>query len=223
MTTKRYGVPFGSHAFMRCKLMPRPQLIRSDIHSYHVTGRCNNKKFFPIPLESVWSIMLEELEYVSNQLSLCVHAFVLMGNHFHLLCHTPKANLDTIMQSFMRRTSVRIKAESGDINHLWGGPYRWSLIRSQKHYFQVYRYIYQNPLRAGLVKRVESYPYSTLHEVPILVYSFIPMSFGGREGELEWLNEKYRDDEAEMIRKGLRRGEFDLNKRNLKSPRRYSA
>jgi len=49
------------------------------------------------------------------------------------------------------------------------------------------------------------------------------MSFGGREGELEWLNEKYRDDEAEMIRKGLRRGEFDLNKRNLKSPRRYSA
>lgn len=195
--------------------MPRPLLIRSEVHPYHVTARCNNKEFFPISLSVVWDIMMEELEYASDKYSLCVHAFVLMGNHYHLLCHTPKKNLDEIMQSFMRRTSVRIKSRSGKINHLWGSPYRWSLIRSQSHYFQVYRYIYQNPLRAGIVDRVEKYPYSTLKDVPFLVYSFVPMSFGGKEGELVWLNEKYKDDEREIIQKGLNRGEFDINRKKL--------
>lgn len=203
--------------------MPRPQLIRSEMHPYHVTARCNNKEFFPISLGDCWSIMLEELEYAANKHSLCVHAFVLMGNHFHLLCHTPKMNLDEIMQSFMRRTSVRIKSKSGDINHLWGSPYRWSLIRSQRHYFQVYRYIYQNPLRAGIVDRVEKYPYTTLKEGPLLIYSFIPMSFGGREGELVWLNERYKDDELILIQKGLARGEFDINRKKVNTFNKLSA
>ncbi|MFA5584219.1 MAG: transposase [Bacteriovoracaceae bacterium] len=193
--------------------MPRPLLIRSEIHPYHVTARCNNKEFFPLPLDEVWTIMLEELKAAAGKNSLCIHAFVLMGNHFHLLCHTPEKNLDVIMQSFMRNTSIRIKTKSGQINHLWGGPYRWSLIRSQKHYFQVYRYIYQNPLRAGIVSKVEKYPYSTLKDGPLLIYSYIPMSFGGREGELVWLNEKYKDDESESIRKGLRKGEFGISSR----------
>lgn len=197
--------------------MPRAQLIRSDSHPYHVTGRCNNKEFFPIHIEKVWKIMIEELEHVAEKYFLCTHAFVLMGNHFHLLCHTPRQNLDQIMHSFMKMTSVRIKKESGDINHLWGSPYNWSLIKSQQHYYQVYRYIYQNPLRAGLVNRVESYPYSTIHDVPFLLHSFLPVAFGGMEGELLWLNQKYQDDENDIIQKGLRKGEFDINMKKIKT------
>ena len=191
--------------------MPRPLLIRSDGHPYHVTGRCNNKEFFPLPMDEVWSIMNDELEYAAQKYLLCVHAFVLMGNHFHLLCHTPRQNLDEIMHSLMRRTSQKIKMKAGEINHLWGGPYNWSLIRSQGHYYQVYRYIYQNPLRAKIVSKVENYPYSTLREVRFPIHSFIPMAFAGRTGELLWLNEFFKNEESEMIKKGLRKGEFDIN------------
>lgn len=197
--------------------MPRPLLIRSETHPYHVTSRCNNKEFFPIPLQDVWGIMINQLQKEVKEQSLCIHAFVLMGNHFHLLCHTPKGNLDQIMQRFLRTTSVQINIRSRTINHLWGGRYKWSLIESQTHYFQVYRYIFQNPIRAGICNRVEEYPYSTLKPGPLPIHSFISMSFGGAEGELLWLNEKYETEDQELIKLGLRKSQFDVSQRKLKA------
>lgn len=197
--------------------MPRPNLIRSDIYPYHITSRCNNKDFFPLPMDEVWNIMLNRLQYTHQEFKLAIHAFVLMGNHFHLLCHTPKGNLDQAMHSFLRGTSVHITRRAGQENHLWGGRYKWSLIDSQTHYYQVYRYIFQNPIRAGIVNKVENYPYSTLSgEVPFPLHSFVPMSFGGKEGEIIWLNEQYKNEEQHLIKLGLRKSQFDVNRRKVK-------
>lgn len=161
--------------------------------------------------------MLEQLLYLHKNQSLAVHAFVLMGNHFHLLCHTPKANLDQIMQIFLRSTSIKISREAKTINHLWGSRYKWSLIESQTHYYQVYRYIFQNPIRAGICKRVEEYSFSTLKPVPIPLHSFIPLSFGGSEGELHWLNEHYEKEDEQLIKLGLKKHQFDVSQRRLKA------
>jgi putative transposase len=198
-------------------IMPRALLIRSDTHPYHVVARCNNKVFFPIPLDTVWSLMLKELKTCHEDHHLAIHAFVLMGNHFHLLCHTPKANLDQIMQRFLRQTSIKINSKRTGINHLWGNRYKWSLIQSQNHYYQVYRYIFQNPLRANICKRVEDYPYSSLHDFPIPLHSWIPFTFGGEEGELAWLNERYDKEDEDLIRLGLKHCQFDVNKRQIKA------
>lgn len=202
--------------------MPRPLLIRSKIHPYHVTSRTHDRGFFPIPLEEVWKIMLKEL-YLQHQLNgLAIHAFVLMGNHFHLLCHTPKGNLDLIMQNFMRTTSIEIKKKKENALHLWEGRYRWSIIESQTHYFQVYRYIFQNPIRANICRRVEDYPYSSLKEVPFPLQTFVPLSFAGEEGELVWLNERYDSEDEVLIKLGLRRSQFEITQRKLKAFNRLS-
>ena len=196
--------------------MARPLLIRSETNPYHVTSRSNNKEFFPIPLREVWVIMMEQLQLEVRENALAIHAFILMGNHFHLLCHTPKGNIDQVMQRFLRMTSVKINNRSRSINHLWGGRYKWSLIESQTHYFQVYRYIFQNPIRAKICHRVEAYPFSTLHSCPIPLHSFIPMSFGGHEGELIWLNEVFDREDQEIIKLGLKKQQFHVSKRNFK-------
>jgi len=198
--------------------VPRPVLIRSEIHPYHITSRCNNKEFFPIPLEQVWRIMLNQLLRIHQNHRLAIHAFVLMGNHFHLLCHTPDANIDEVMHSLLRTSSLMISKRANSINHLWGSRYKWSLIDNQSYYYQVYRYIYQNPLRVGLVSRVEDYRFSTIHlDPPFPLHSFISLSFGGREGELRWLNERLNENAQDQIKRGLRRSMFDLNKRKVKS------
>jgi putative transposase len=202
--------------------MPRPPFFVSTTHPYHVTCRCNNKEFFPIPISEVWTIMLNELHKEVRERSLAVHAFVLMGNHFHLLCHTPDGNLDQIMHRFLKTTSIKIHIRNRSINHLWGGRYKWSLIENQTHYYQVYRYIYQNPLRAKICSRVQDYPYSTLHETKIPLHSYVPWSFGGEEGELAWLNEKYRGDDEELIKLGLKKSFFDVSKRKLNALNRLS-
>lgn len=203
--------------------MPRPLLIRSDIHPYHITSRCNNKEFFPLPLEEVWVIMLKLLRRAYKEQELAIHAFVLMGNHFHLLCHTPKANIDECMHTFLRLTSVEINRRSHAQNHLWGGRYRWSLIDSQRHYYQVYRYIYQNPIRAGLVTKVQDYEFSTLkNDIPFPLHTSVPLSFGGHEGELIWLNEMYDEEDLDIIKMGLKKSQFHVEKRKIKAMNKLS-
>jgi putative transposase len=203
--------------------MPRPLLIRSEIHPYHISSRCNNKKFFPLPLDVVWMIMLKYLKRAHQEHHLGIHAFVLMGNHFHLLCHTPRANIDECMHLFLRSISIEINRRTGQQNHLWGGRYRWSLIDSQKYYYQVYRYIYQNPIRVGLSEKVQDYPFSTLHQdLPFPLHSSLSFSFGGQEGEYLWLNEKYDTEDLRLIKQGLRKSQFHVEKRKIKSINKLS-
>ncbi|WPU65852.1 transposase [Peredibacter starrii] len=196
--------------------MTRPLILKSAVHPYHVSARTQSGDFFPISLDEVWAIMLDELQCARKIHNLCIHAFVLMGNHFHLLCHTPNENLDQIMHQFMRNTSLRIRRQSKSSFPLWAGRYRWSLIESQNHYYQVYKYIYRNPIRAKMVSKVEHYPFSTLKVSSFPIHSYIAMSFAGEEGERLWLNEPF-DKEAEgLIKLGLKKQYFDVNKRKLK-------
>lgn len=159
-------------------------------------------------MDEMWGIMMNVLSQANGEHRLAIHAFVLMGNHFHLLCHTPNANLDEVMHFILREVSIAVKKQ------IWDGGYKWSIIGNQSHYYQVYRYIYQNPIRANIVERVEDYKYSTIaKEPPFPLHSFVPMSFAGIEGELIWLNEIFDEEERKLIRLGLRKSRFDVGKK----------
>lgn len=140
-----------------------------------------------------------------------------MGNHFHLICQTPNENLDEVMHLFLRNTSLLIQSEAKKNGSLWAPRYKWSLISTPTHYYQVYRYLFQNSLRAGLVEKVENYPYSSLKDVPFPLCTHVPLSFGGQTGENLWLNELYGPEEQKLIRLGLRKFQFDVSQRQVKS------
>lgn len=161
--------------------------------------------------------MTQELARVQQNFGIQTHAFVMMGNHFHLLCHTPKANLDLAMHSFQRNVAVRMLTLSERQNHLWGGRYRWSLIMNQGYYYQAYRYIFQNPVRAGIVNRVEDYPFSTLRaQVSFALHDNLGIRMGGETALLEWLNQRLDSEDQRLIQLGLRKNQFDVNKKKLK-------
>lgn len=180
--------------------MPRTRLIRSETHPYHITAQCNNREIFPLPLQDIWEIMVKEMMIVKVQCDVSIHAFILMENHFHMLCTTPKGNIDVVMQKFMKNTSHQINKQSQKSSHLWGGRYKWCLLKSLPHYDQVYRFILQNPIRAGMCARVESYPF------------FVPAI--SSEEEMTWLNHVLEKEDIELIRTGLKKREFDVSQRN---------
>jgi putative transposase len=195
--------------------MSRAHLIRSQTDRYHVTARTREQLFFPRSLSIVWQIFLEELASLEGTCELRIHSFVLMSNHFHLLLQTPQGNLDKAMHELMRRSALRISGP--ETGALWGGRYKWSLIRTRAHYYQVYRYIYQNPLRAGLVGRVEDYPFSSLnHRMPFLLHGRLAIELASKSAELNWLNERGSFEQEEVIRKGLKHAEFDVNRKKLR-------
>ncbi len=81
-----------------------------------------------------------------------VHAFVLMGNHYHLLVETPAANLVEGMKWLQGTYTQRFNARHKVWGHLLQGRYKALVVdRSESGYFTaVSNYIHLNPARAGL-------------------------------------------------------------------------
>ncbi len=190
--------------------MGRQPLIRTSNFPYHVTVRSNNRDWFYLPIDHVWSIFNAYLFKTQEQFNVEIHAFVLMSNHIHLLLTTPGANLDVAMKYFLRESCRSVNRTAGRINHLFGGPYKWSLIGDPVYYRHAYKYVYRNPVKAGVCSRIENYPFSTRGKGPTLVI-MTPSRFDAALPEsrlLEWLNVGYSKEEDDCVRRALRRREF---------------
>lgn len=188
--------------------MPRKHLIRSNNLPYHVTARSNNKEWFTLPMPEMWIIAQDSLREAMSINRVEVISFVLMGNHYHMLLLTPEANLDAFMYEFNKRFALKIKARTGQINRIFGGRYKWCLIQSQHYLVNCYKYVYQNPVRAGMVQNCEDYPFSTLRCLTDNVKFSVPIHdrCGFKDGYgLRWLNQKIDCEEEKALKSGLSR------------------
>ena len=53
-----------------------------------------------------------------------VHAYCLMGNHFHLVAETPQSNLVAGMQWFLSTYTARFNRRHRRFGHLFSGRYK---------------------------------------------------------------------------------------------------
>ena len=188
--------------------MSRKILIRTNLYPYHVTSRTINKDWFDIPLSEVWNMSLFCLKQANKKYPIELISFVLMSNHYHLLLKTPDSNLDKFMYEFNKHLAQIILKRSERISRIFGDRYKWCLIKNQSYLYNCYRYIYQNPMRANLVKECQSYPYSTLNYItqnknfPLRIID--PFGFKD-EYALYWINQKFNSEEVMAIRSAFKK------------------
>ena len=174
-------------------MMPRKKPIFDNFFPYHISARCHNKEWFRLDIDKVWSVTSDYLFFLHHAYEVKIHSFVLMNNHFHLIAHFPEGNISSAMNYFMRETSRVINFESNKINQVYGGPYHKSLITNPLYYLHAYKYVYRNPVEAGLAAKVEDYPLSTLPFKLGKAFSIIPIACDDTlsedmESTLHWLN-----------------------------------
>ncbi len=193
--------------------MPRTRRVNNTDYPYHINAKTNDGLPFPCDLQDAWEIYCNALWFYSRIFQVRILAFVMMSNHFHLLISTPNGNLSEFMKQFMKRTSDDIRAIRGIKNHLYGDRYFPSLVKNQNYFQNVLKYVYQNPVKAGICDSVLQYDYTTLHgflglkkmEIPIFDdYHF----FEDLNGNMRWLDERFTNDAHEQIQHGLRLQEF---------------
>jgi putative transposase len=166
-------------------------------------------------MDETWEIIQDHLHFLGYGFRFQIHCFVLMANHYHMIVRTPESNLAEGMRWFAGQTAKEINHRSGKINQLWGGRYFRSLIKSDHHYLNVYKYVYCNPVRAGIVKNVLDYKYSTLRGLLGFEHLVIPaiddtLFSMGVEKCIQWLNQTPEEKNIDAVRKGLRRSVFQL-------------
>jgi putative transposase len=200
--------------------MPRKPLIHSKNIPYHVTARSDNKEWFTLPLPEMWFLIQICLKESAKLYPVEIISFVLMGNHYHMLLLTPEGNLDNFMYEFNKRVALGIKERTGQINKIFGARYKWCLIESQQYFLNCYKYVYQNPVRAGLVEYCEDYPFSTLRSLIKNTHFSVPVHdrYGFKdEFGLRWLNQRIDDEEEKALKQSLSRSVLvELKSRNLR-------
>lgn len=193
--------------------MPRKNLIRQNEFPYHVTIRTINKNWFFIPMYKMWELCYECLSYALGNARVEIHCFVLMGNHYHLLVTTPQSNLDKFMEYFNKQLSSKIKQHSGAENHKFANRYHWTIIDSRSYLFNVYRYIYQNPIHANLCDLCIDYPYSSLRFSPAQIRKLgirVHISYFKYR---EWMEKRNDCELNEHIRIALKKNKFRISPR----------
>ena len=98
-----------------------------------------------------------------------VHAYCLMGNHFHLVVETPKANLVVGMKWLLGTYTIRYNARRSLRGHVFAGRYKSVVVDERDaHYLRVAcDYVHLNPSRAGLIGkngRLEDYEWSSYRD-----------------------------------------------------------
>lgn len=142
--------------------MPRLPRFVIPGQSQHVIQRGNNRT--PIfRAEGDYRYYLEKLQGASDKHQCAIHAYVLMGNHVHLLV-TPgtEDGIGKMMQMVGRYYVQYFNYCYKRTGTLWEGRYRATLIDSEHYLLTCMRYIELNPVRAqGLVEHPSEYPWSS--------------------------------------------------------------
>lgn len=208
--------------FALYKNMPRKKILIQPNIPVSISARTNNKNWFELPMADVWDIYSDHLYYLRHVYNVQIHNFVLMSNHFHLIASFPDTNMATAMNRFMRETSRAINSLSMNINHLYGGRFFRTSLDSYHYYCIAYKYIYRNPVKAGLAPSVEEYKYSTINGLLGQTHLTIPVVYdtllfdNDIESQLKWLNTPFKNEHEEAIKKALSRARFKLPKVNNK-------
>jgi putative transposase len=201
--------------------MPRKNLIRQNLYPYHVTTRTNNKDWFKIPLAHVWDLFLNSLEFAYAKYKVKIHSFVLMSNHYHLLISTPNEDIDLFMMHLNREFSRLIESKSGRINHKFSNRYKWTIIGKESYLYNVSRYIYQNPVSAGICKMCIHYPYSSIHMEEFQFSSFQLDPIIKYSEAKEWYENEMPPENRKLIQSGLKHYKFAIAKNVSQKSQRF--
>ena len=107
-----------------------------------------------------YSVFERELEVVRRQYGFVIAGYVLMPEHVHLLVNEPrKASLSVALQVLKQQTSRELKAR-GQVQ-FWQRRYYDFNVWSEKKQVEKLRYMHRNPVRRGLAKQPEDWPWSS--------------------------------------------------------------
>jgi putative transposase len=127
---------------------------------HHVTQRGNYRQ--PVfEAEEDYVLYLELLKRYSHKYKLSIWAYCLMGNHVHFVCVPLKDDsLAKTFNTLHMRYAQYLNRKKGMAGHLWQGRF-YSCILDERHVYGAVRYVENNSIRSGLVKRAEDYRWSS--------------------------------------------------------------
>lgn len=149
---------------------------------YHVMARGNRKQMI-FADDRDRRQFLKILVVALNKFAAECFAYCLMGNHFHLVLHTPRANLPEVMHHIDGLYARYVNWRHRYTGRLFDGPYIAIVIDDTCYLQNAIAYVLRNPVEAGLTPAPGQWPWSsynaTMGKAPphFLTLTWVPSVF----------------------------------------------
>jgi putative transposase len=140
--------------------MARPLRLALPGGVYHVISRGNDRQTV-FTAENDRALFLDVLAHTVERYTWLCHSYCLMGNHYHLLLETPRANLSLGMRQLNGLYARRWNLRHGRCGHVFQARFRSILVEKESRLLTTSRYIVLNPVRAGLCARPSEWRWSS--------------------------------------------------------------
>ena len=178
---------------------------------FHVITQGINKSYIFERAEDI-KYYIKIMYQLTQEQKIKIIGYCIMSDHAHMLIETEEINeLSKYMQRLNTKYGKYYNKKYNRVGYVFRDRYRAQGIYTEKFLYNCLRYIYNNPVKAGICKNAEDYPYSNYKKI---------------DGELD---EDYtfidiEDDDkniGEIIKKFLKENEMELTdlkreKRKLK-------
>lgn len=133
--------------------MSRPLRLLVKDGWYHVTARGNERRAI-FRGDGDCARFLEMIGELPERYGVRVAAYVLMGNHYHLILQTPRANLSAAMQWLNVGYTVWFNRRHRRAGHLLQGRFKGILVDGEGAWLgMLAEYVHLNPVRVAALGR----------------------------------------------------------------------
>lgn len=131
--------------------------IREDYAGawHHVMNRGRNREQIVVN-DNDGVAFLDSVESAIARYGVEVHGYSLMPNHYHLLVRSPHGNLSDAMKHLGSTYTLAYNRRHNKDGTLFRGRFKSQLVKDEAYLMYLFSYIHLNPVRAGLVSRVDS-------------------------------------------------------------------
>ena len=141
--------------------MSRPARVLSQTGMYHIIFRGINRQNL-FECDKDFAKMEEIIAEVKAEKGFELYAYCLMTNHVHLFIRELNSgDITKIMHKILTKYVGWFNFKYERSGSLIGNRYKSEPIEDDTYYLQLVRYIHHNPLKAGMVEKLEDYSWSS--------------------------------------------------------------
>ncbi len=195
--------------------MPRAPRQKSESGIYHIMLRgINQQAIFEDEEDN--QKFIETLKSYKAVSGYKVFAYCLMSNHVHILLKVEKEELDLIMKRIAGSYVYWYNWKYHRVGHLFQDRFKSEPVEDDAYFLTVLRYIHQNPMKAGIVKGIDDYQYSSYNDYinnnSIVVDTEFALSMLNQEDFIEFNNMQNDDLCLEINERDFRLNDIEARK-----------
>ena len=127
---------------------------------YHIISRGNDRQAL-FRDAADYRAYLKRLEAGLARHDLRCYAYCLMPNHVHLLVEPGSTPVSRLMQGVQGAYAQHLNRRYRRTGHRFQGRFRAILCEREGYLLELVRYLHLNPVRAGLCRTPEGWPWSS--------------------------------------------------------------